>query len=163
MPLYPACGGAELGPWTCRGTREWDCWRAHKRRLCSKVCWTWTGLGVSTQDVRKRIRHWLVNQLWVWWRGLGNTQRQAWELILGPCLGTKARFLSFNRTQPRAVTGLLTGHNTLRRHLHLMELSDSPLCRGCGAEHETTAYILSKCEALASLRHMYLGPSFSEP
>jgi hypothetical protein len=57
----------------------------------------------------------LVNQNWVWWRGLGNTQRQARELISGPSLGAKARFLSFNRTQSRAVTVLLTGHNTLRR------------------------------------------------
>ena len=37
----------------------------------------------------------------------------------------------------RAVTGLLTGHNTLRRHLHLTGLSDSPLCRRCGAEDES--------------------------
>ena len=95
------------------------------------------------------------------WRSLGNTQRQAQELILGPTLGAKAMLLSFNRTQPRAVTDLLTGH-TLRRHLHLMWLSDSPLCRRCGAEDETSAHILCECEALASLRHAYLG-SFLEP
>jgi hypothetical protein len=52
-------------------------------------------------------------------RGLGDTQRQAQKLISGPCLSVKARLLSFNRIQSRAVTGLLTGHNTLRRHLHL--------------------------------------------
>jgi len=40
-------------------------------------------LGVSRQDIR-RIRHWLVNHHWIWWRGLGNTQRQAQELISGP-------------------------------------------------------------------------------
>jgi hypothetical protein len=79
------------------------------------------------------------------------------ELILGPCLGAKARFLSFNRTQSRAVTGHLTGHNTLRRHLHLTGLSDSLLCRRCGAEDETSAHILYKCEAVASLIHVYLG------
>jgi hypothetical protein len=119
-------------------------------------------LGVSRQDIRRRIRHRLFNQHWIWWRGLGDTQRKARELISGPCLGAKARFLSFNRTQSRAVTGLLTGHNTLRRHLHLMGLSDSPLCRRCGAEDETSARILWECEALASLRHAYLG-SFLEP
>ena len=80
--------------------------------------------------------------------------RQARELISGPCLGAKARFLSFNRTQSRAVTGLLTGHNTLSRHLHLMGLLDSPLCRRCGAGDETSAYILCECEALASLRRV---------
>jgi hypothetical protein len=71
-------------------------------------------LGVSRQDIRRRIRRWLVNQHWVWWRGLGNTQRQARELISGPCLNAMARFLSFTRTQSRALAGILTGHNTLR-------------------------------------------------
>ena len=120
-------------------------------------------LGVSRQDIWRRIRHWLVNQHWICWWSLGNTQRQALELIPGPCLGAKARFLSFNRTQSRAVTGLLTRHNTLRRHLHLMGLSDSLLCRRCGAENETSAHILGKCEALASLRHVNLGSFFLEP
>ena len=95
--------------------------------------------------------------------GLGHTQRQARELISGPCLGAKARVLSFNRTQSRAVTDLLTGHNTLRRHLHLMGLADSPLYRRCGAEDETSAHILCECEALASLRHVYLSSFFLEP
>jgi hypothetical protein len=88
---------------------------------------------------------------------------KARELISGPCLGAKDKFLSFNRTQSRAVTDLLTGHNTLRRHLHLTGLSDSPLCRRSGAEDETSAHILCECEDLASLRHVYLGSFFLEP
>jgi len=71
--------------------------------------------------------------------------------------------LSFNRTQSRAVTSFLTGHNTLRRHLHLLGLLDSPLYRRCGAEEETLAHIFCECEALASLRHVYLGSFFLEP
>jgi len=43
-----------------------------------------------------------------------------------------------------------------------MWLSDSPLCRRCGAEDETSAHILCECEALVSLRHVYLG-AFLEP
>ena len=70
--------------------------------------------------------------------------------------------LSLNRIQSRALTGLLTGHNTLRIHFNLMGLSGSPLCRRCGAEDETSAHILCEYEALASLRHVYLG-SFLEP
>jgi hypothetical protein len=46
----------------------------------------------------------LVNQHWARWRGLGDTHRQARELISGPSLGAKAKLLSFNRTQSRAVT-----------------------------------------------------------
>ena len=84
------------------------------------------------------------------------------ELISGPCLDAKAKFLSLNRTQSRAVTGPLTGPNTLRRHLHLTGLSDSPLCRRCGAEDKTSAHIRCECEALASFRHAYLGSFFLE-
>ena len=42
-----------------------------------------------------------------------------------------------------------------------MGLSDSPLCRRCGAEDETSVHTL--CEALTSLRHVYLGSFFLEP
>jgi hypothetical protein len=63
------------------------------------------------------------------------------------------------------VTGLLTGHNTLRRHLHLMGLTDSPLCRRCGAEDETSVHILCRCAALASIRqaHLLVGSFSLEP
>jgi len=72
------------------------------------------------------------------------------------------RFLFFNRTQSKAVTRLLTGHNTLRRHLYLIGLSDGPLCRRCGADDETSAYVLCECDASALLRHVYLGSSSLE-
>jgi len=77
-------------------------------------------------------------------------------------LGANARFLSFYRTQSRAVSGLLTGHYTLRRHLYLMGLSDILLCRRRGAEDETSAHILCECEAWASLRYAYLGSFFMD-
>jgi hypothetical protein len=59
------------------------------------------------------------------------------------------------------VIGILVGRNTLTRHFYLLGLLDSPLCRGCGVKEETSAQILCECEALASLRHTYLG-SFLE-
>ena len=120
-------------------------------------------LGVSRQDLQMRLGRWLVNQHGAQWRGLGDTQRQAHEFISGPSLGTRAKFMTFNRTQSRAVTGLLTGHNTLRRHLHLLGLLDSPLCRKCGVGEETSAHILCECEAPASLRHAYRGSFFWSP
>jgi hypothetical protein len=59
---------------------------------------------------------------------------------VGPKLATRARLLSFNRTQSMVVTGLLTGRNTLRRHV--MGLSNNPTCGKCGAEEETSVHIL---------------------
>jgi hypothetical protein len=44
-----------------------------------------------------------------------------------------------------------------------MGLSDSPLCRKCEAEEETSAHVLCECEALATLRHNYLGSFFLDP
>jgi len=61
------------------------------------------------------------------------------------------------------VTGLCTGYNTLRRHLYLMGLIASPLCRRCGAEEEISVHMLFEYEALASLKHAYLGSFFLDP
>ena len=74
--------------------------------------------------------------------------------------------MSFNRTQPRVVIGLLTGYNTLRRHLYVMGLSKNPFVgnvvmrRKCGNEEETSVHVLCECEALASLRHSNTGSFF---
>jgi hypothetical protein len=72
------------------------------------------------------------------WRGPCSKQRQSRQPILGPDLAIGARLLSFNRTQSRVVIGLLTVHNTLRRHLHIMGLCNYPICRKCGTEEETS-------------------------
>jgi hypothetical protein len=95
-------------------------------------------LGISRQDSRTRIDRWLEDQHQRRWGNLEGSQRQARELISGPSRSTKIKLLSLTRPQARVVTGLLAGHNTLRRHLHLMGLSESPLCRKCGAEDETS-------------------------
>jgi hypothetical protein len=71
--------------------------------------------------------------------------------------------ISFNRSKSRVVIGLLTGHNTLRRHLHIMGLVDSPLFRKCGTGEETSAHVLCEYEALATFRHVYLGSFFLDP
>jgi hypothetical protein len=120
-------------------------------------------LGVSSQNIRGKIKCWMEKQHLALWRGPCSTQRQAWELISGPNLATGARLLSFNRTQSMVVIGQLTGHNTLRRHLYIMGLSNNPICRKCGTEEETSGHSLRECEALASLRYTYLGSFFLDP
>jgi len=120
-------------------------------------------LGVSRQNIRRKMKCWIENKHLALWPGPCSTRRQARELISGPDLAMGPRLLSFNRTQTRVVTGLLTGHNTLRRHLHIMGLCNDPMCRKCGTEEETSVHILCECEALASLRHAYLGSFFLDP
>jgi hypothetical protein len=120
-------------------------------------------LGVSRQNIRRKMKHWMEKRHLALCRVPCSTKRQAQELISGPDLATRAQLLSFNRTQTRIVIGLLTGHNTLRRHLCIMGLSNIPICRKCGTEEETSVHILCECEALASLRHTYLGSFFLDP
>jgi hypothetical protein len=120
-------------------------------------------LGVSRQSIRRKVKCWMENQHLVLWRGLCSTQRPAQGLISGPDMATRAQLLSFNMTQSRVVIGLLTVHNTLRRHLYIMGLSNNPTCRKCSAEEETSVLIVCECEALALLIHAHLGSFFSDP
>ena len=71
--------------------------------------------------------------------------------------------MSFNRIKSGDVTGLLTGHNTLRRYLYIMGMINSPLDRRCGEEEDTSAHILCEYEALVKLRHIYFGSFFLDP
>ena len=120
-----------------------------------------TVLGVSRHNLRRQTKRWLDNQHWARCWGLGSTQRQARELISGPSPAVKTRLLSLLGHNPRSWLAFLL--DIITRHLHLMGLSDSPLCRRCGAEDETSAHILCECEALASLRHVHLGSFFLGP
>ena len=71
--------------------------------------------------------------------------------------------MTLSRIQSRVVTSLLTGHNTPRRHLYLLGLSKSPLCRWCEAGEETSSHVVCECEALTPRRHAYLASFFLEP
>jgi hypothetical protein len=71
--------------------------------------------------------------------------------------------MSFGLAQSRVVIGLLTGHNTFRRHLYVTGLSNNPTCRKCGNEEETSVHILWEGAALASLIHTHLASFFLNP
>ena len=157
---YLAHCGAVLGPWACRSAMKWNRWQARKRRFCSVVCWTWAFLG-GLQAENKKIKCWMKNQHLVLWCGPCCAQRQVRELISGPDLATKAWLLSINRTQSRIVIGLLTGHNTLRRHLYIMGLSNNPTCRKCGTEEETSVHIVWVWGL--GFTHTHLGSFFLDP
>ena len=71
--------------------------------------------------------------------------------------------MTFKRIQSRAVIDLLMRYDTLQRHLYLLGLHDSPLCRKCGVGEETSVHIPCECENLASFRHAHLDSFFLEP
>jgi len=97
-------------------------------------------LWVSTQNIKRKIQPWVDYQHLAMRRGLSGIHRKARKMFSGPSPTTKARLLSFNKTQSRVAIGLPTGHNTFRRYLHSTGLTNSSLCRRCGTEEETSVY-----------------------
>jgi hypothetical protein len=112
------------------------------------------------RSIRRKMERWIEIKHLALWCGPCSTQRQARELISGPDLAMGARLLSFNRTHTRVVTGLLTGHNTLRRHISWGYIMTP--CAGNVLRRKPQS-TFCECEALASLRHAYLGSSFLDP
>lgn len=109
---------------------------------------------VSRQNIREEIKRSMDKQHVAIWRGLISTHRVARQLVSGLSPTAKIRLLSFDTTQSRDGTGLLTGHSTLRRHLYTLGQNDDSLSRRCGAqEEETAAHVLCECDVLASFRH----------
>jgi hypothetical protein len=157
------CCGAFLGPWACRSERKQNPDRLPRDGSAQRFVGPEPFLGVSRQNIRRKMKRWMDKQHLALWCGPRSTQRRARELISGPDPAVGAQLLSFNRTQSRVVIGLLIGHNTLRRHLHIMRLCNDPICMKCGTEKETSVHILCECEVLASPRHTYLGSFFLDP
>jgi hypothetical protein len=69
----------------------------------------------------------------------------------------------YSRNQLRIMTGLLTGHCHLNRHLNKLGLVNSPECGRCKEASETVTHVLCDCVALATLRFRHLGWHFLKP
>jgi len=58
------------------------------------------------------------------------------------------------------LTGLLTGHVTLNRHLAVMKIWTDPICSPCCEEDETSIHFLGKCPSTIMARYSILGSYF---
>ena len=83
--------------------------------------------------------------------------RQGKGLLPGTEKGRPRVLVSLPRQQVRLITGLLTGHNLLNRHLAIMRLRLDGLCEGCMEEEETSSHFLCSCPCYMGIRAMYLG------
>ena len=92
--LYLAHCRALLGPAAVRGNEVAD--KLAKDGSVQQFVGPEPLLGVSRQNIRRKIKGWMEKQHLVLWGGPCSTQRQARELISGPDLTTRARLLSFN-------------------------------------------------------------------
>ena len=68
-----------------------------------------------------------------------------------------------SRQEMRIITGLITGHNTLQKHLVKMKVADfdSPYCEQCLEDvEETTTHFLGQCIKYCNIRHEIFGKQF---
>jgi hypothetical protein len=109
-------------------------------------------LEVFRQNTRK-TKHWVNNQHMAMWLGPSSIQRKAQKLIHSSRALVLLLRLDSTAYNPELSLGSLLDIR-LRKHLYIMGLIDSPLCR-CATVEETPAQVLCECEALATLRHTY--------
>ncbi|CAH2232377.1 jg15315 [Pararge aegeria aegeria] len=58
---------------------------------------------------------------------------------------------------------MITGHCQLNKHLFILGITNSPLCRACMEADETPTRVLLRCRGIAQQRATYLGSPASLP
>ncbi|XP_069356405.1 uncharacterized protein [Maniola hyperantus] len=67
------------------------------------------------------------------------------------------KLLRLDRGKLRKVVGLITGHSPLNKHLFVIGVTDSPLCRACMEVDETPTHVVLECTGVAEQRERHLG------
>ena len=70
---------------------------------------------------------------------------------------TKCSSDALRKQDLRLLTGLLTGHVSLNRHLTIMKLRSDPLCPLCKEDSETSLHFLGSCVARMAIRRNIMG------
>jgi predicted Zn-ribbon and HTH transcriptional regulator len=74
-----------------------------------------------------------------------------------------SELLAMNKSRLRGAVGLLTGHTSLRAHLHKLGHTEGQECRLCGYEKEDSVHIVCDCPVLACKRYRIFGCMFLKP
>ncbi|XP_063361824.1 uncharacterized protein LOC134650821 [Cydia amplana] len=82
--------------------------------------------------------------------------RQSKMMIKGLDHRRTRYLLKLGKSSLRLLTGIITGHNTLNRHLKIMEISRDASCPHCGKE-ETSLHLLAECTMYAAPRYNTFG------
>jgi hypothetical protein len=117
-------------------------------------------LEIPKCSARESIKTWTENHH-IAWRDLpGHWQG---EFFIGrPCKKRADDLLKLSRHQLKMVVAILTGHATVRRHLHIVGLFEGdPTCRFY--RKKTVQHIICCCEALTRQRYNVFGNPFVEP
>jgi len=97
----------------------------------------------------------------MFWQRFDTAWEEAGGMRQSRCLKSKSLMELF-RKDLRSVAGLLTGHCQMKRHLHILGLSQDPKCRLCLEDEETPIHVLTQCPALATIGLLW-GKSVINP
>lgn len=70
---------------------------------------------------------------------------------------------SLSRKIAKLATHVLTGHVVLNYHMYKLSRNDTPDCRRCGEEEETSPHVLGRCPGFTKHRLLVLGSVTLEP
>jgi hypothetical protein len=102
-------------------------------------------LGIPRCPAREAIKNWTEYQHYIAWKDLPG-HRHGNRFIGRPCKRRAEDLLKLSRLQLKMAVAVLTGHASVRRHLHIMGLFDGDLtCRFCRRETETVQHIICCC------------------
>lgn len=73
------------------------------------------------------------------------------------------KLICLNKSDIKLITGMLTGHCSLRYHLHKLGLAEDNICRHCNEEEEKTEHVLCECPALYRKRQKFFGKDYVSP
>jgi len=119
-------------------------------------------LRISSSTAQNTILSWAHTEHYKLWKSTTGC-RQAKMFLQGPDRRLARFALGLNRKHLSILTGLLTGHVPLNRHLTVMKLRTDPLCPKCGEEEETAYHFLGKCSATMMVRYSVFGVYLMEP
>nr|XP_022908979.1 uncharacterized protein LOC111420256 [Onthophagus taurus] len=126
--------------------------RAAGRALCAPEPIITPSLATHIELIKRFTHKKFLN----WWDRVTGCHL-AKELLKYPSATTAQFFVGLDKCALRIVTGLLTGHCKVNKHLYNMKLVDSPLCRACEQDDETVKHILCDCPSLTDLRMRTFG------
>ncbi len=116
--------------------------------------------GVSRAVAGQAVSEWARAEHIRRWKGMPG-HRVSKAVLGSPNRKFSESLLSMGRCTLRQVTGVITGHGNLRKHMQRMGVYDGPItCRKCGLHDETSDHLLFECEAVAGVRYATLGAHF---
>jgi ribonuclease HI len=113
-------------------------------------------IGLPTSYCKNYLKDITVREHLKYWTATMGC-RQTKELVPKPESKLTDYCLRLSKENLKLLTGVLTGHIGLKRHLHILKLVSEPDCRLCENEDETPLHLLSCCKSLSEQRKELMG------